>query len=65
MAAQSVKNWAHIIKTPAVMSWSSLISNDVNARPTAAKNEPTATLDSTFLSLGIVVYIIIRTVMDS
>lgn len=43
MAAQSVRNWAHIIKTPAAMSCSSDSSSDVNARPTAAKKEPMAT----------------------
>lgn len=53
MEAVSMRNWAHIMSTPAAMSWSSLIHSEVNARPTAARNEPMATMDSTFLSFGI------------
>ena len=46
MDAQSIKNCAHIIRTPAAMSWSGEIASDVNASPTAAKNEPIATAHS-------------------
>lgn len=49
MVAVSVRNCAHIIRTPAAMSWSSLMINDVKARRTAARNEPTATNFSAFL----------------
>lgn len=54
MEAVSIKNWAHIISTPAAMSWSADIQREVKARPTAARNEPMATVDSTFLSWIIV-----------
>lgn len=48
--AQSVRNCAHIMRTPAAMSWSGLISIDVKASSTAAANEPHATPFSAFLS---------------
>lgn len=43
MVAVSVKNCAHIISTPAAMSWSSLITKLVKAKATAAKKLHTAT----------------------
>lgn len=53
MVAVSMRNWAHIIRTPAAMSWSCEIISEVNARPTAATNEPTATIDCTLISFTI------------
>ena len=50
MVAVSVKNCAHIIKTPAAMSWSSLTMSEVNANATALKKLATATNLSVFLS---------------
>lgn len=43
MVAVSIRNWAHIISTPAAISWSELIRSEVKAKATAARNEPTAT----------------------
>ena len=43
MVAVSVKNCAHIISTPAAMSWSLLITKLVKAKATAAKKLHTAT----------------------
>ena len=48
MVAHSVRNWAHIIRTPAAMSWSGLSSSEVKASSTAARKEPTATDFSAF-----------------
>ena len=49
MEAVSIRNCAHIMSTPAAISWSADMQREVKARPTAARNEPTATVDSTFL----------------
>lgn len=49
MVAVNIRNCAHIIKTPAAISWSFEIISEVNASPTAATNEPTATTDCTFI----------------
>lgn len=54
MVAVSIRNWAHIIRTPAAMSWSFDITKEVNARPTAATKEPTATTDCTLISFTII-----------
>lgn len=43
MVAVSVRNCAHIISTPAAMSWSGLMINEVKAKATAAKKLHTAT----------------------
>ena len=48
MVAHSVRNWAHIMSTPAAMSWSGLSSSEVKASSTAARKEPTATDFSAF-----------------
>ena len=53
MVAVNMRNCAHIIKTPAAMSCSSETTKEVNARPTAATNEPTATTDCTLISFTI------------
>lgn len=50
MVAVNSKNWAHIISTPLLMSWSWLITRDVKASTTAAKKLLIATKDSAFLS---------------
>ena len=50
MVAVNIKNWAHIIRTPAAISWFSDIIRLVKAKPTAAAKEATATNDSIFLS---------------
>lgn len=50
MVAVSNKNWAHIISTPLLISWSWLITREVKARITAAKKLLIATKDSAFLS---------------
>lgn len=50
MVAVSNKNWAHIISTPLLMSWSWLITREVKASTTAAKKLLIATKDSAFLS---------------
>lgn len=50
MVAVSNKNWAHIIRTPLLMSWSWLITREVKASTTAAKKLLIATKDSAFLS---------------
>ena len=54
MVAVSIRNWAHIIRTPAAISWSFEITKDVNASPTAATKEPTATTDCTFILLTMI-----------
>lgn len=43
MVAVNVRNCAHIINTPAAISWSGLMISDVKANPTAAKKLSTAT----------------------
>lgn len=58
IVAVSVRNWAHIIRTPPAMSWSLLMTSDVKASPTAARNELTATNFSLFLSCMIVIILI-------
>ena len=53
MVAVSNKNCAHIMITPPAMSWSSLMTKEVNAKTTAAKKLLIATKDSAFLSCTI------------
>lgn len=54
MVADSVRNCAHIMSTPAAISWSSLMMREVNANATELRKEPTATNFSLCLSLNII-----------
>lgn len=49
IVAVSVKNWAHIMRTPDATSWSLEMMSDVKASATAARKDDTATNLSAFL----------------
>lgn len=54
MDAVSRRNCAMTVQFPAATSWASLIARETNAKITAARNEPTATMYSIVLDVFII-----------